>query len=42
MTASLFQYYTQSLLAASLKRREMNLPVVTKQIPPTLRNLFVV
>ena len=42
MTASLFQYYTQSVLAGSLKRREMNLPVVTKQIPSNLKNLFMV
>ena len=41
MTASVFQYYTQSLLNASLKRREMNLPVVTNQIPSNLKNLFM-
>ena len=42
MTDSLFQCYTQSILTASLKRREINLPVVTKQIPSNLKNLFMV
>ena len=42
MTASLFQYYTQSLLTASLKKREMKLPAVTKQTSSNLKNLFMV
>ena len=29
MTASLFQYYTQSLITANLKGKDINLPVVT-------------
>ena len=41
MTDSLFQCYTQSILTASLKRREINLPKVTQQIPSNLKNLFL-
>ena len=42
MTASPFQYYTQSPIIASLRRKGMNLPLVTKQILSNLKNLFMI
>ena len=41
MTASLFEYYTKSPITSSLKRKRMNLPVVSKQIPSNLKNFFM-
>ena len=42
MAVALFQYYTQSPITASLKRKGIYLPEVAKQIPSNLKNLSMV
>ena len=42
MTPSLFQYCMQSPITASLKRKGMSMPVVKRQTPSNLKNLFMI